>query len=141
MKLSYFMQSFLESQCLHFFTCHILNLCLRHTNFFKKETPTQELSSEFYEIFKNSTFTEHLRWGFLGKKINKCLLKMLCSGKYPLLLISLWQIIRYSCSPVIFHKNEENYDGLYVPFYIIFYSGLKKYCVNLMHLLSQLNCC
>ena len=30
-------------------------------NFVKKETLTQVLSYEFYEFFKNTVFTEHLR--------------------------------------------------------------------------------
>ena len=31
-------------------------------NFIKKEAPTQVFSFEFCEIFKNTFFTEHLRW-------------------------------------------------------------------------------
>ena len=36
------------------------NAGLRPANFIKKDTPTQVLSSEFYEIFKNTYFVEHL---------------------------------------------------------------------------------
>ena len=31
-----------------------------------KETPTQVYSCEYYEIFKNSFFTEHVWWLLLG---------------------------------------------------------------------------
>ena len=42
-------------------------------NFIKKETPTQVFSSEYYEIFKNTFFTEHLRWLLLNNLRLQCL--------------------------------------------------------------------
>ena len=59
-------------------------------NLIKKETPQQLLSREFYEVFKNTIFIEHLRWAasaspthtiwhtFVNNKFlpaNKCLWK------------------------------------------------------------------
>ena len=41
---------------------------LKAFNFIKNETPTQVFSSEYYEIFKNTFFTEHFRWLLLNKK-------------------------------------------------------------------------
>ena len=40
--------------------------CLKVSNFIKKETPTEVSCCEYYEIFKNRFFTEHLWWSFLA---------------------------------------------------------------------------
>ena len=40
-------------------------------------TPTQEVSCEYCKIFKNSFFTEHLRWLLLVTAINRRFLKQL----------------------------------------------------------------
>ena len=37
-------------------------LLIKFCNFFKKETPMQVFSCEYWGIFKNSFFIEHLRW-------------------------------------------------------------------------------
>ena len=39
---------------------------LQVCNLIKKEIPSQAFSSEFWEIFKNSFFIEHIRWLLLS---------------------------------------------------------------------------
>ena len=38
------------------------HFCIQACNFIKRETLAQVFSCEFYEIFKNTFLTEHLRW-------------------------------------------------------------------------------
>ena len=46
-----------------------LRTTLKHLACRKKETPTQVFSCEYYEIFKNRFFLEHLWWLILKKTI------------------------------------------------------------------------
>ena len=68
-KLSYFMQCFLESQCLHFFNCHILNLCLRHTNFLKKRLQHRSFPVNFTKFLRTALLQNTSGGRFLAKKL------------------------------------------------------------------------
>ena len=59
----FFMRLFMKKSALKNFA--IFTGKLKVCNFFKKQTPTQVFCSEYYKIFKNTYFEEHL----VGKQL------------------------------------------------------------------------
>ena len=61
-------------------------------NFIKKETLAQVFSCEFYEIFNNTLFTEHLWWLLL---MSDRVLNTLLNPQRKLYFFTLWNITKF----------------------------------------------
>ena len=69
-------------------------------NFIKKETLAQGFPSEFFEIFKNIVFIEHLRWLLLLSKIACWTQSMILCVTFPDAQKGFAQTVKFLASKI-----------------------------------------